>query len=251
MAEVAPANKAGVLSLERMMYLRVSGLTHVEIGLVMGCTEDNVAQRLKPFREKLDSLRDFQANKGALYDLKQQDLYNALTPDKIEDMPGKDLIQGMKTLEDMGRKEKGLDMHQNINIFSLTVKAAHALPVNRAVNLQEVKSLEEPSGYIGTSEGIVEHKDGHDTGEDEELSGGVRGARLSENVGKEDLPEVPRDREPGIHENEFSGQGDARGEDPSLHLYAPGDVDRARTREAGLFGDTQDFVTPADLVAGQ
>jgi len=189
MDDVAPAAKNEALSLERMMYLRVAGATYLEIAMMLGCTEGNIVTRLKPYREKIDSLRDFQENKGNLYDLKQQDLYAALTPEKIEDMPGRDIIQGMKTLEEMSRKVNGLDMHQNINIFSLTVKAAHALPVRSAVKqLKEVVN--------GESEGVVGDRD--PGGELEELPGCVRGTELSPYVGQEDMQALPRYGEPGL-----------------------------------------------------
>lgn len=227
--DVPPADHPEVLSLERMMALTVQGNTQGEIAAIMGCTIGNVHQRLRPFQQKLRALKDFQNNKGDLYDLKQADLLAALTTEVIEQMPGKDIIQGMKTLEDMGRKVKGLDMHQNINIFSLTVKAAYALPLGTTASLKEVCIGQDDSGSR-----LLGNQDVHDGNQNKELQDGVRGAGIPTDVCEEGLQEVPRDREHWVPDAIKGCPGYPEPKNPAVYLPVAGRDDSHGTGEDPL-----------------
>lgn len=243
MKETAPANRKEVIDLERMMILRAKGLTHDEIGKVCGCSGTNVLKRLAPYREHLDGLREFQENKGEVYDIKQKMLLSALTPEKIEEMKGLDIVRASSELESMARKVKGLDMHQNINVFSLTVKAAHALPTRAA---KEAKLVLESTGgtrTAGTSSelqpreletiGGIYIAEGNSV---PELSSCLRGTGLPEDVGEEDLQEMPRDWQPGSSILACDSSGTSGPPFTSLSLSIEGGDGSPR--------GTKDIVTP-------
>lgn len=162
----APADKIEILSIERMMVLRISGLTYDEVGAVMGCSGKNVLKRLTPYRDTIDGLREFQDNKADFYDACQSRILTGLSDAKIEDAKLFDLIRSASTLEDMGRKVRGLDAHKNINVFSITVKAAFPVP--------------------GRKEVVIEGS-----------SSSLRGTGIPEDVCEGVLPAVPRDRQCG------------------------------------------------------
>jgi hypothetical protein len=161
----APAERRDILSLERMMALRVSGLTYNEVGKIMGCSEENVVKRLTPYRDTIDGLREFQDNKADLYDVYQSRILSGIDDQKIKEAKLFDLIRSSAQLEDMSRKVKGLDATKNVNVFSLTIKAAYPVP--------------EKKGNV--IEGIQDS---------------VRGTGVPEVVREGELQEVSRDREP-------------------------------------------------------
>lgn len=174
--DIAPANKKEFLSLERMINLKLSGLTYSEVGKVMGCSEENVVKRLTPYRDTIAGLKTFQDNKADIYDFHQTRILDGIDEKKIKDAKLYDLIRSAGQLEDMGRKVRGLDAHTNINVFSLTVKAAYPVPGKKGVLLE---------GKVDSGRSA------------EELPGGVLGTGIPQDVCPEVLPEVPRYRDLG------------------------------------------------------
>jgi hypothetical protein len=188
LAEAAPNAREGVLSLERMMVLKVSGLTYEEVGKVMGCSQENVIKRLTPYRDTINGLRDFQDNKADMYDIIQSRIIAGIDEKKIREAKLFDLIRSADSLETMGRKVRGLDAHKNVNVFSITVKAAFPVPDKKARVINE-----------GLSNNLL------GTGVSSDLCEGV-------------VQEVPRDGEPGTSD---SG-GDREQETVVMQMYEEG-----------------------------
>jgi hypothetical protein len=99
-------NKA-IIPLPRILELHAAGLNNQEIAQVLGCTRENVRQRLAAVRADFKGLRTFKDRRADLLAMFQQKLLYSLTEADIKKMPGGSRILAMCQLYDKERIERG------------------------------------------------------------------------------------------------------------------------------------------------
>ena len=99
-------------------------LTYQQIGDMLGCSKVNVINRLKPYKEEIESLPTFKKSRGDILALVQSKLLNSLT---LEDIKGASLLQkvtAMGVLYDKERLETGQST-SNTSVLSHVVEGLH------------------------------------------------------------------------------------------------------------------------------
>ncbi len=135
----------------RILELRLKGLTFQDIGDLVGCSRQNVSQIIKKNFPNLDSLNSYKENKDMVFEAKQQEMMYSLDKEKIEKMSGRDAVVSAGILEDKIRLIRG-QATENINI--------HA-EIRKADELQErLKQLKEELNIM-------------DEGEEDDLTNGI------------------------------------------------------------------------------
>ena len=76
-----------VIPIAKIIELRKRGNTYKEIGRILGCTKQNIALRLRPFKTEIEALPSFKEQKADVLAVYQQKILNSLTPGDIKSMP--------------------------------------------------------------------------------------------------------------------------------------------------------------------
>lgn len=111
------------ISWRKVFELKGRGLSHAQIGKLLGCSHQNITRMVKCYGAELEGLDDFKANKGDFILAKQKQLLEGITAKKIDKMSGKDLAISFGVIFDKYRLETG-ESTANISLFSRLVKEA-------------------------------------------------------------------------------------------------------------------------------
>ena len=119
--QVKPVKSSAVkgISIADILDLRRKELTLREIGKILGCTEGNVSRRLKEYEPTLVKLDRFKRHRADLLTLKQAEIMESLSPEKIEAASLLQATTAMAVLYDKERLERGqstanIDIHGEV-----------------------------------------------------------------------------------------------------------------------------------------
>lgn len=124
--------------------LREKGLSHAQIGKVLGCSASNVKWRLRQINTRLASLDTFKKVQTDLLTLKVKDMVTALTMDKIKSMAGRDLVTCIAILIDKVRLLDG-ESTQNIS-YKAYIERYDNLEVQKQAIKQRLAELRQLTG---------------------------------------------------------------------------------------------------------
>jgi hypothetical protein len=111
------------ISWRKVFELKQRGLSHAQIGKLLGCSHQNITQLVKRYGREFEGLADFKESKGDYLLAKQRQLLDGITPKKIDKMSGKDLAISFGVIFDKHRLETG-ESTSNLSLFSRIVKEA-------------------------------------------------------------------------------------------------------------------------------
>jgi len=100
--------KANTIPIENMIALAEKGLSHKQIGEVVGCGENNVQRRLAPYRNQLTSIKDFVSARAVSLQVLQKMLLDGITEKEIKKMSVKQRVDTFNILYEKERLERGL-----------------------------------------------------------------------------------------------------------------------------------------------
>ena len=121
-------------------------LTHREIGRLLGISQQCVSKRLKAFAPRLKLLNGYKRHRADMLTLKQAEIMDAMTPDKIEAASLLQMTTAIGILHDKERMERGQST-ANIDIHCEVRQALERVQALReAVESEEIESAE--SGEI-------------------------------------------------------------------------------------------------------
>ena len=101
-----PGKHKDIPILEILEY-KAAGLNHVEIGKLLGCSKQNISDRLKAWQGDFKGLETFKSKRGDILALFQKKLLYSLTDADIKGMPGGSRILAMCQLYDKEQIERG------------------------------------------------------------------------------------------------------------------------------------------------
>lgn len=127
------------ISLEKMIALRKRGMSTYEIAKLLGCTHSNVVQRLA--NVDLEGLELYREHKDVVLEHKQREMINSLTPDKIKNMQGRDIIVSAGILEDKIRNIRG-ESTNVIEVRSITATLDEVTEKMRKAGLLQVQDAD-------------------------------------------------------------------------------------------------------------
>jgi transposase len=93
------------IPIEELIEYRRKGLSTTDIAKIVGCSQQNVAARLS--KVDLDGLQLFSKHKADVFEAKQRELIQTLTPAKLEAMSASQAFVGIGILEDKVRTIRG------------------------------------------------------------------------------------------------------------------------------------------------
>ena len=96
-----------IIPIAKMLEYRSQKLTHKEIGKLLGCSKENVTQRLGRYRDHIEGLEAYKERKADVLHLKASMLLHELSPSKIKEMSGYQLVGSYGILSDKARLEEG------------------------------------------------------------------------------------------------------------------------------------------------
>ena len=99
-------HRAKGVSWEAVLELKLSGLSHAQIGKLLDCSRQNVDYLVKNYGQELAMVDTYKKNRADLLAAKQSQLLTALTPEKIDKMAGRDLVVSLGILQDKERLKK-------------------------------------------------------------------------------------------------------------------------------------------------
>lgn len=96
-----------VIPISRIIELRNKKLTCEEIGAILGCSKQNIAQRLQPLVEELDGLTSFKDNRADVLAAYQAKLLNSLSTTEVQKASPYQKVGMFGLLYDKERLERG------------------------------------------------------------------------------------------------------------------------------------------------
>ena len=118
--------KSESIPIAKLIELRTQNpnLTYQQIGDMVGCSKVNVINRLKPYKEEIESLPTFKKSRGDIFALVQSKLLNSITVDDIKDASLLQKTTAMCQLYDKERLETGQST-SNTSVLSHVVQGLH------------------------------------------------------------------------------------------------------------------------------
>ena len=123
-------------------YVDEKGLTNKEAATQLGCSERNIAKRLRAIRYYRETDRTYQSVRPFLLRVQQRRLADALTDKKINKMAGEKNIEGQRKLHEMERLEEGKST-SNIHTYREEVQREKEIE-------REIEALNVEMGVVGT-----------------------------------------------------------------------------------------------------
>ena len=124
-----------VIPLSKIIELRNKGLSYTDIGSLLGCTRENICQRLKPYRSEVDNLKSFKDNKADILAVHQSRLLNNLTDEDIKKSSGYQKVGMFSVLHNQERLERG-ESTQNIAYADLTKNMTELQAKRKALEIE-------------------------------------------------------------------------------------------------------------------
>jgi len=109
------------IPIESILEYKARGLDSVEIAKLLGCDKSNIIKRLQHHNDKIASLPDYKKHKADVLALKQREILNNITPDKLNDASGLQLTTMFGILYDKERLERGQST-ENVLVHELSNK---------------------------------------------------------------------------------------------------------------------------------
>lgn len=123
-----------IIPIEDMIEYRNKGLSHQDIANLVGCSKQNVQERLERAGYNPERLKNFTKNRADMFAHIQSELLNSLTPEAINDMYPHQRVLCSAILYDKERLERGKST-QNISIAE--IKGSIAELQSQASKLRE------------------------------------------------------------------------------------------------------------------
>ena len=136
------------IPLSRIIELRNKSLSYSEIGAILGCSEANLCQRLRPFRHSIDNLKSIKDNRADTLTVISDTLLTSLSEDEIKKASAYQRVGMFGVLYDKERLERGQST-ENIAYNDMT-RSAKALA-------QEIQDLQAKLG-ISAGQDEADHK---------------------------------------------------------------------------------------------
>ncbi len=95
------------IPLSRIIELRNKQLTYEEIGQIVGCTRQNIAQRLQPVMQDVEGLPAWKENRADVLAVYQHKLLNSLTSEELQKASPYQKVGMFGILYDKERLERG------------------------------------------------------------------------------------------------------------------------------------------------
>ena len=102
---IQPTSPKGI-DIEDILAYKKKGLSHSEIGKVVGCSEQNVSKRIQSM--ELESLSNFRDNKDHVFEHLQRKIVKSIGDGQLNSMSGLQLITGAAILQDKIQVIRGL-----------------------------------------------------------------------------------------------------------------------------------------------
>ena len=124
--ELPEITQSSSIPIAKLIELRTQNpnLTYQQIGDMVGCSKVNVIQRLRPYKDEIESLPTFKKSRGDIFALVQSKLLNSVTEDDIK---GASLLQKMSAFGILYDKER-LETNQsteNVGVLANVVEGLH------------------------------------------------------------------------------------------------------------------------------
>lgn len=112
------------IPIERLIELRQKGNSYADVGAIVGCSAQNVAERLA--NADLEGLELYSKHKAQVFEAKQRKLLDAITDEKMDNMSASQAVVAAAIMEDKIRLIRGqateiIDIRQiSIDLESIT-----------------------------------------------------------------------------------------------------------------------------------
>lgn len=101
--DTAPKN----IPISTILQYKNKGLSDTEISRLVGCSQQNISQRLQEYRLEIDGLKAFKENRADTFAVLESKLLNSLCESDIKSMSAGSRITGAAILYDKERLERG------------------------------------------------------------------------------------------------------------------------------------------------
>ena len=119
----------------KLIELRNKGLSHSEIGKIVGCSKQNISERLQPCIKDIDNLKSFKENKADILAIHQSRLLNNLTTEDIKKSSGYQKVGMFSVLHNQERLERG-ESTSNIAYADMTKNMAELQAKRKALEAE-------------------------------------------------------------------------------------------------------------------
>ena len=123
------SNLSKGISLAKIIELRNKKLSYAQIGKIVGCSKENVIQRIKPFQTSIDNLPSIKENRADLLATVSDTILNSLTEADIKKAPAGQRVMMYGILYDKERLERG-QATQNIATLSADLEALRSAKID-------------------------------------------------------------------------------------------------------------------------
>jgi len=103
LALTAPKN----IRIEDIIEYKIQGLKDSEIGTLLNCSQQNISERLKDYRDEVESLSTFKKHRADTFAVVQSKLINSLSPDDIKKSSAYQKIGMVSLLHEKESLERG------------------------------------------------------------------------------------------------------------------------------------------------
>ena len=108
-----------VIPIARIIELRGKQLTYEEIGSILGCSRENICQRLHGYKASIDNLKSVKGHRADTLAVVGDTILNSLTPDDIKRSTAYQKVGMYSLLYDKERLERGQST-ENIGYYDYT-----------------------------------------------------------------------------------------------------------------------------------
>lgn len=135
---VSPRKPYTKLNVKKALQARIEGCSFKAIAKQQGVDKATVQKALNPLIKAIpnsEHLREYKANRADFFAAKQLELLHALSPDKVANMSGRDLVTASAILYDKERLESNLSTsNQTLAVLVSGVAQANALHGSHALD---------------------------------------------------------------------------------------------------------------------
>jgi len=128
------------IPLERLIELRQKGNSFADVGAIVGCSAQNVAERLA--KADLDGLELYSRHKAQVFEAKQRKILDAITDEKMDNMSAAQGVVAAAIFEDKIRLIRGqateiIDIRQiSIDLEAITKRMQETLKTGDVIETE-------------------------------------------------------------------------------------------------------------------
>lgn len=104
--EPCPSSPKGI-PISKIIELRNKHLTFKEIGKIVGCSKQNVVERLQPYRQEIENLQSYKENRADVLAVVNSKILNSLSDEDIKNASAYQKVGMFGILYDKERLERG------------------------------------------------------------------------------------------------------------------------------------------------